>query len=79
MSVGEEKSFGKITRESFSAMAAECGLSPKLVLARLDAMATKILPAARKLADELDSLWPSEVYEKIMAVIGRQIAAAGNL
>ena len=78
MSVGGEKSFGRITRESFSAMASECGLSPKLVLARLDAMAAKILPAARKLADELGPLWPSEVYEKIIAVIGKQIAAAGN-
>lgn len=74
MSVAGDRSFDDITRESFVRLAPLCGISPKLVLSRLNALAARIVPAARDLAADLAPEWPSEVYAKIISVISRQVA-----
>ena len=38
----------------------------------------RILPAARELAADLNQEWPSEVYEKIVAVIERQLKSVSS-
>ena len=58
-------------------LAPRCGLSPKLVLTRLDGLAEKIVPAARTLAERLAVKWPSTVYSKIIAIIEGQAARVG--
>jgi len=63
-----------ITRDSFVRLAPLCGISPKLVLSRLNALAARIVPAARDLAADLAPEWPSEVYAKIISVISSQVA-----
>ena len=73
MGIGGETLMGRIGRNHFARMSEECGMSSKLLLGRLDAMVGRILPAARELAANLNQEWPSEVYEKIVAVIGRQL------
>lgn len=55
------------------ALVEECGMSPKLVLSRLDALAAAIRPAARKVAESLPKECPSEVYGEILKAIDRQI------
>ena len=73
MGIGGETLMGRIGRDHFARLSEECGMSPQLLLGRLDAMIGRILPAARELAANLNQEWPSEVYEKIVAVIGRQL------
>ena len=41
-------------------------------------MIGRILPAARELAADLNQEWPSEVYEKIVAVIERQLKSVSS-
>lgn len=72
MSIGGARTFDEVSRDSFAAMAREVGMRPQLVWRRLDALARKMLPAARRLAEELSAEWPSEVYAKICRVIERQ-------
>ena len=74
MSIGGAKRFEDVSRASFSKMAGEVGVRPSLVLARLDKIAGKILPAARSLSDEMSSEWPSGIYAEIESVIRAQIA-----
>ena len=50
------------------------GLSPRLALDRLDALAAKILPAARTLAEACAASHPSPVYSRIVDVIAAQTA-----
>jgi len=76
MSIGGAKAFDGVTRQSFAAMAEEVGMRPQLVLGRLEDMVRKILPMARELASEMNVKWPSAVYGKIVAVIGKQAAKA---
>ena len=73
MSIGGARTFEDVTRQSFAAMAEEVGMRPQLVLGRLDAMAKRILPAARDLASGMGSEWPSEVYAKIAAVVEKHV------
>lgn len=61
MAIADDRSFDEITRDSFAQLAPRCGLSPKLVLTRLDGLAEKIVPAARTLAERLAVNWPSTV------------------
>lgn len=75
MSIGGARHFDEVRRESFSAMAAEIGMRPALVLARLDGIAKKIVPCATAVARELSADWPSAVYGKILEVINRHVAA----
>ena len=73
MGIGGETLMGRIGRDHFARQSEDCGMSPQLLLGRLDAMIGRILPAARELAADLNREWPSEVYEKIVAVIGQQL------
>ena len=78
MGIGGETLMGRIGRDHFARLSEECGMSPQLLLGRLDAMIERILPAARELAAELNREWPSEVYEKIVAVIGQQLKSVSS-
>ena len=73
MGIGGETHMGRIGRDHFARQSEDCGMSPQLLLGRLDAMIGRILPAARELAADLNREWPSEVYEKIVTVIGQQL------
>ena len=73
LGIGGETLMGRIGRDHFARLSEDCGMSPQLLLGRLDAMIGRILPAARELAVDLNREWPSEVYEKIVAVIGQQL------
>ena len=75
MSIGGAKTFADVTRQSFSAMAEEVGMRPQLVLARLDKMINRIVPAARTLASDMNVDWPSTVYAKIVSVIENQVGS----
>ena len=46
-------------------MADECGLNPKMVIAELDAMVTKLPGIADKLDRELNAIHPAPVYSSI--------------
>lgn len=74
MSIGGTNRMADVTRASFEAMADEAGLRPALVLGRLDAMLEKIGSTARELAENLNSAWPSDVYDRIVKVIDMQSA-----
>ncbi len=71
MFIGGAKTLDEVSRESFSRMADEAGMRPQLVLGRLDALAKRIVPAARTLAAEMNVSWPSAVYAKIVETIER--------
>ncbi len=73
MSIGGATTLDAVTRENFARMAEEVGMRPQLVLGRLDAMAARILPAARQLASEMNATWQSSVYAKIVEVIENQL------
>ena len=73
MTIGGAKTFGDVSRGSFAAMAESVGMSPELVLSRLDAMAKKIPSAAEKQAEDLRDAWPNPVYARILDVIRAQI------
>ncbi len=74
MRIGGDAKVDDIGRESFRRMAEEFGISPRLVLARLDQMVERIVPEAFRLADELSSKYPSPVYAKIVDVVSRNSA-----
>ena len=69
MNVGGEMRFSAITRANFSRMANACGVSPKLVLSRLDALCGRIPTAAERLAEECIALWSSGVYGKVLETV----------
>lgn len=71
MGIGGEVRMGRIGREHFARLAEDCGMAPKLVLARLDALAGRIGPAAASVAHELAKDFPSPVYATIRDVIER--------
>ena len=73
MSVAGDRTFGTITRESFTRLARDCGISPKLLLARLDNLSERILSEAGNLADELTGPFPSPVYARVFTVIKNQV------
>ena len=56
-----ETSVDHIGRKNFEALAVSCGMSPKLFLARLDVLASRIISVAEGLAKQLNSAWPSPV------------------
>ncbi len=72
MTIGGAKMLDAVTQENFIALAEEINMRPQLILGRLNTMATKILPAAQHLAAEMNTLWPSEVYAKIIRIIEQQ-------
>ena len=75
MFVGGDRLMKNTTRDSFVRMAGECGADGRIVLDYLDAMAAAIVPAAKRLAEELaDGGEPSPVYAEIVKVIEGQIA-----
>lgn len=78
MSIGGEMSADRISRKDFESLADECGMSKKLFLARLDALSSRIVGAAAKLAAELDSVWPSPVYGEMLKVIAALEQRIGN-
>jgi len=69
MRIGGDAAFDSISRDSFSRMAEECSVSPKLVLGRLDDMSKRILPVASRLADECNARFPSKIYRQILSVM----------
>ena len=73
MSIGGETSVGCIGRKNFEALAEACGMSPKLFLARLDALASRIFATAEELAKQLNSAWPSPVYGEVLKVVSSQV------
>lgn len=69
MRIGGDAAFDSISRDSFSRMAEECSVSPKLVLGRLDDMSKRILPVASRLADECNARFPSKIYRQILSAM----------
>ena len=74
MSVGGERRLDGIDRPAFARMAAEIGVSPALILRRLDALAGRIVPAAKALREECSARHPSPIFGKIASVVERQAA-----
>ena len=74
MRIGGDAAFERISRDSFARMGEACRISPRLALDRLDALAAKILPAARTLAEACADSHPSPVYSRIVDVIAAQTA-----
>lgn len=75
MRIGGDASFDSISRGSFSRLAEDCSVSPKLVLGRLDDMSRRIVPAASRLADECNARFPSKVYRQILSVMQSRLAS----
>ncbi len=75
MSIGGAKKLDAVTRDNFARMAEEVGMRPQLILGRLDALAKRIVPAAQRLASEMNAVWPSTVYSKIVEIITSQLRA----
>ena len=69
MGIGGDAGFMKISRSSFAKMANDCGVSPKIVLSRLDALRGRIVVAAERIAEECAKVWPSPIYGKIVETI----------
>jgi len=73
MSIGGETSIDRISRSSFETLARECGMSPKLILSRLDSIAVRIVDAAEQLAQRTVKEHPSQIYEKIVEAVVAQV------
>ena len=71
MSIGGEMRMGVLTKEHFAELARRCDLNPKMVLAELADMAKTLPQAARELAEELNAIHPSGIYESIAWEIGK--------
>jgi len=74
MGIGGEMRFSAITRANFSRMANVCGVSPKLVLSRLDALCLRITATAERLAEECAASWPCGVYGKVLETVRTHVA-----
>lgn len=72
MSIGGESVLAKLTREHFARLAADCRISPKLVLARLDGLRDKLTHEVALMKDEASAAYPSSVYAKIEAIVRSQ-------
>lgn len=77
MSIGGDMGFETITRTSFSEMAKACGVSPKLVLSRLDDQIARLESAVGRIESECASCWPSTVYDKIANTVKSHSARVG--
>ena len=75
MGIGGEMRMGRIGRDHFARLSEDCGMSPQLILGRLDAMAGRILPTARELVAEQNREWPNEIRARIVSVIEQQLKA----
>ena len=73
MSIGGEMREERVGRDHFVRLSEDCGMSPKLVLSRLDALASAMRPAVRKVAGDLSAECPSEVYGEIEKVVDRHL------
>jgi len=71
MNIGGETRMGMLTKAHFAELAKRCDLNPRLVLAELDAMAATLPKTARMLAEELNAIHPSGIYESITWEIGK--------
>ena len=71
--LGGEMRVERVGRDHFARLAEDCGVSPKLVLSRLDALASASRPAAQKVAGDLSVECPSEVYGEIEKAIDRHL------
>ena len=78
MSIGGARRIGKVGRADFERLAADCGISTKLVCERLDLQAGRIVTAAESLVGELDRDFPSDVYRRILDVIKSQVALVAS-
>ncbi|MBR5680150.1 MAG: HipA domain-containing protein, partial [Clostridia bacterium] len=71
MSIGGETRMGAVTKGHFAELARRCDLNPKMVLSELSETAKALPQAARKLAEELNAIHPSGIYESIAWEIGK--------
>ena len=78
MGIGGEMRFSAITRANFSAMGKNCGISPKLVLSRLDALCSRITTMAGRLAEECAVSWPSGVYGKVLETVRTHVVQVSS-
>ncbi len=78
MGIGGEMRFVAITRANFSRMADDCGISPKLVLSRLDTLRGRVTTAAERLAEEFNASWPSGMYGKVIETIKSHTAQVAS-
>ena len=78
MSIGGARRIGKVGRADFERLAADCGISAKLVCERLDLLAGRIVTEAESLVGELDRDFPSDVYRRILDVIKSQVALVAS-
>ena len=69
MGIGGRMRLEAIGRSDFAQLAVDCGMSPKLVLARLDALAARLPAAAERLAKDLSAECPSPVYGEIVKIV----------
>ena len=74
MSIGGKMRLDDIDRTAFSRMAEGIGISPAIVLRRLDAMSAKIVSAAKALASEYSATCPSPMFGAITSFIANQVA-----
>ena len=74
MSVGGEMAIDGIERGHFDRLATDSGMSPKLVLAHLNALIERLPTAAKALMDRFVTKYPAPIYEQIVDVIDSQIA-----
>ena len=77
MGIGGDMGFAAISRTSFSNMAKVCGVSPKLVLSRLDRMIGRIVSTAERFAAQCAAVWPSAIYGRIVETIKTHAARVG--
>ena len=77
MGIGGDMGFAAISRTSFSNMAKACGVSPKLVLSRLDRMIGRIVSTAERFAAQCAAVWPSAIYGRIVETIKTHAARVG--
>ncbi|MBR4260048.1 MAG: type II toxin-antitoxin system HipA family toxin [Kiritimatiellae bacterium] len=78
MGIGGKTRFSEMSRSNFSAMADACGISPKLVLSRLDALCLRTTSAAERLAEEFAASWPSDLYGKVIETIRSHAAQVAS-
>ena len=75
MAIGGHYEFKDVTRESFSAFAEECDISPRAVLDRLDALVEVLPRKADELAVEMsDEGNPSPIYARVGEVVRAPVA-----
>ncbi len=74
MKIGNDTDFSRINRASFAQMAQDCEINPGVVFDQIDKMTATLPRLADQLANELNAVHPSRVYQEILHVIEKQSA-----